>query len=136
MTIETMEKVLTLAKGMASLEQAIWFGSIFVWGIGFYVLYQLYHLKFLKVLVWSEVTGLAFWFWINRFYFAPNFMIVTDNSPNGQVVFIAMLDMIIRLTPLILGTTGAVMGLHHVKKIWKEKQIANQALEPTSLDAD
>jgi len=131
-----MEYILGFTHTMFSLANAIWFGSYFVWGIGFYLLFKLYHLKFLKVLIWAEVTGGLSWFWINRPYFAPNLMAVTEYSTDTDIATLAILDMIFHLTPILVGTIGAIMGLMHIQNIWKEKQAANQELEPTRTTPD
>lgn len=124
MTLETLEKMLEISRGISSLEQAIWLGACFIWGTGFYILHQMFRLKFLKLLIWSEVAGIGYWFWAHRAFFFHSWL-AEENPSHGKIITLVVIGLVAELLPLILGTTGAVMGLGYVQKLWKERQSAN-----------
>ena len=118
--LETWEKMLKITQGISSLEQAVWLASYFIWGIAFYILHKMFKLKFLKILIWSEIAGIGEWFWINRVYFFRN-LLADENPSNEKVMTLVIIGLVAELLPLILGTTGAIMGLRYVQKLWKER---------------
>jgi len=132
MTYETSEQIFKTLVKIEIFDNMLWFGSLLIWLVVFYVLHHLFKLKFLKLLLISEVFGIVLWFWTNRYYFI--------GMPNGDTynvsseTTIAIVDMCLRLIPLLLGTIGAAMGLKYLQKLWKEKQIASQRVDPTSAD--
>ena len=120
MTYETSEQILKALTKIETFDNLLWFGSLLIWLVVFYILHELFKLKFLKLLIISEVFAIVFWFWANRYYFIG---LPTDDSYNVSTeITIAIVDMCLRIIPLLLGTVGAGMGLNYLQKLWKEKK--------------
>ena len=133
MTYETSEKILKALVKIEVFDNMLWLGSLLIWLVALYILHEIFKFKFLKLLMISEVFGIVFWFWANRYYFIG--MPDPDSYNVTSETIIATLDMCLRLIPLLTGTIGAGMGLNYLQKLWKEKQIANKSSEPTRYDA-
>jgi hypothetical protein len=110
MSIELMQEIQKITQVISSMEQLAYLCSYLIWGTCFFLLFKYFHLKFIRFFIAAEIMGLVSWIWINRISIG-SFMIPTGQSSNQEIVVIALTDMFITVTPLILGLIGAINAL-------------------------
>lgn len=132
MNTQLAESIGSVIGVIENFGNVIYLGSNFVWLVGFYILFQMFKLKFLKLLMTAECLAIVYWFWSNLYYFTG--VPEEQNSSLTRIVAIAVTETLLRVMPLLVGTTGAIMGVKFLQNKWKG-QDASQSSEPTSLNA-
>jgi tetratricopeptide (TPR) repeat protein len=85
--------------------------------LAFYILYQLYHHKFLLWLIWGEVIGLASFLYDHRVYF------VGYRAYSDQVEsYLSIFGQFLRLGALISYTVGGALALRFLQKKFRDNQ--------------
>jgi len=123
---ETSQSIIRALDVGARIESAIWLGSLFAWAIVFWMLYQKYRLRFLKLLLISEFLWVAHWFWFHRhFWFGHPAPPDDGEAAITHMVIFSVLDFGFRFVPLLLSTIGACMAVQHLQyKSQEAKEIS------------
>ncbi|MDD4872181.1 MAG: hypothetical protein PHR77_16620 [Kiritimatiellae bacterium] len=109
----------------ARLDSALNFGSLFVWLAGWYILYQMTRLGFLKFLIAGYVIYVIDWFIRKRHYFIGHFA-----NKNVELA-ISYTDVVINISADILVLIGICMGVSYLQRKWKDKENANKGMNGT-----
>lgn len=109
-----MYEILDVMKLISRFAYVIQFGLIFVWITGWYILYQMTRLHFLKLLIVGDVFYAVEWVLYNSRYFIGH----TTHTVNVILVF-ATLALKILATGFI--ATGACLGLRYLQKKWADR---------------
>jgi len=127
MTIEVAESIGSVIGVFESLEEAIWFGSHFLWIVIYYILFQIFRYPFLKFLIAAEVMGVIYWFWSHLFYFTG--VPENQNYSLAQITVIGITETLLRTAPLILGTIAGICALKKLQMKVKEMKANNRAID-------
>ena len=107
-----MYEILDVLKLIFRFADVLQFGFIFVWITGWYILYQMMRLRFLKLLIVGDIFYAAHWILRNSLHFFRH----TTHTADVIVVFTT-------LTLYILATgfasAGACLGLRYLQEEWK-----------------
>ena len=127
MNYETVHSIGRMLEIGYSLQSALWLGSLFVWAVGFYILYQMYRLRFLMILLVSEGLFVAQWLWLHRnIFFKHSETTNYDDSIIFRMLFFDCIDFAFRFIPIAVATIGAVMAVRYLQQKWKETDNSQQ----------
>ena len=118
------------------LSETLYFMSYFIWFTAFCLAYQMFHLRFLKWLMWGEILGLVTWFYASRYRFIGYPEITSEEAYHAHHIRM-LFDQCIDLIPMIVTTIGAIMGVFYLQdrfKHWKRSH-ANKRLESAFFGA-
>ena len=104
---------------LARLDDALSFGVLFVWLVGWYILYRMYRLNFLRLIIAGDLLFIALWFFDNRHRFIGHPESLT--SMEAETVLFAV-GTTLSLAGTIFTTMGACIGVRCLQKVWAEKE--------------
>ena len=111
----TLEKI---NSGIHLAQRILTFAAVPIWLTGFYILYQMYRLKFLKWLVWAQVFYLFEWIYTYRHNWFPEAMF--SNWSLSMIVFSHFFNRLIYFVPEVLDVVGAIMGVMWLQDRFRE----------------
>ena len=124
MNYETAQSITHMIEIGGRFESALWLGSIFIWAVGYYILFQMYRLRFLKILIVSELLWAVQWLWSHQvFYPMPSSDV---DATLTRFAILSTLDFIIGFMPLAVATIGAIMAVRHLQRKWMEMKDSRQ----------
>lgn len=103
---------------LGQLDNAITFGLLFIWLIGWYILYQMHRLSFLKLLMAGDVLFILLWFLRNR-----HLLIGHPEEPISMVseTLMFVLGGTLRIGGTIFTAMGVCMGVRYLQRTWAAK---------------
>jgi hypothetical protein len=122
MNFEILQRILYGLIVLDRIESALWLGSLFVCVTVYYILYQMFKLRFLIPLLIGELLYIPNWFWMHRHLFFER-----SDPPNPghdelfRMVLLGALDFGFRFLPFCFTVIGAVMALNYLQRKWKEQ---------------
>ncbi len=122
------------ALGIAErLGSALMLGSCLIWLTGFYILFQMFRLRFLKVLMLAEVLSIVQWAWSQRFLMFGGGFRLPGSSNIAVSLAYSWMDFLIRSAPTVAYLVGGILALRYLQRRWKE-QIANKRIDDTAVE--
>ena len=124
---ETAEFIGQIFSHIENIERVVWFVAPLIWIVIYYILYQIFRLKFLKLFISAEAVGILYWIWSHLYYFTG--VPTEPNDSLSHITLVWFIEITLRFTPQILYVIGGVICLKYLQV--KYKEIANQRVEPT-----
>ena len=124
---ETAEIIAKIFGAVENLERVAWFAAHLIWITIYYILYQMFKLKFLKLMITAEGVGIVFWIWSHLYYFTG--VPEEQNTSLGYTTLVLSANLLLRITPLVLVIIGGSLGLKYLREKWKN-MTANPNIEP------
>ena len=106
-----MYEMIDIIKLIARFADVIQFGILFVWITGWYILYQMTRLRFLKLRIIGDVFYAVYWVLHNSHYFTGN----VTHTVNVVLVFTNYALYILAVGSVAV---GACSGLRYLQKKW------------------
>ncbi len=106
-----MYEILDVLKLISRFAYVIQFGLIFVWITGWYILYQMTRLHFLRLLIVGDVFYAMEWVLQNSGHF------IGPTTHTVNVIFVFTI-LVLRILATGFIATGACLGLRYLQKKW------------------
>ncbi len=104
---------------LARLDYLLSFAVLFVCLLGWYILYQMYRLRFLRLMIAGDLLYIASFLFENRHIFLG----ASEEARSLETdLLIKIVSVTISLAGTIFTTMGACMGVRLLQKMWAEKE--------------
>jgi hypothetical protein len=99
------------------VDYAVSFGGIFVYLVGWYILYQMYRLWFLKLLIAGDLLYTLQFIFVNRHHFFG----YPEEPPSFETMTLLMaVETLLSLASILLQTAGACFGVRYLQRKWAD----------------
>ncbi|GEM_PF-5121647 len=121
MKYDTVQQITSVFLFGSRLNNALMLASGIIWLLGFYVLYQITSLKFVKVLMAAELFSILQWFWLNGFFPVMQTPDSVHDNPATELFMLAI-HVLMNLVPTLLFVIGGALGLKHLRERWNPER--------------
>lgn len=129
MNMNHPEEIVTQALDLiAGAEYALTFGQAFLWIAAWYIVFQLWKLKWALLVMWGDIIDFVLMLYQARHHFIgyPK----TPYSPTAAMIELTIVQ-VISLAAIVLITVGAAMCVRFLQLKWKER-VANTMPQDTA----